>query len=149
VAPELVIPWVFRFIHIGCVALFIGGVAYARQVLGPTLNSLPEDVRKQTAATTQIRWRTTLYVLLGLIVASGLYNFFAGSKHGQSYQIWFGIKMLFVAHILASAVLWAISPYGDIEIGGKRKNRLLSITVSGLIVIGISAYLRSLTLRGL
>jgi hypothetical protein len=149
VAPELFIHWLFRFIHIGSIVLFLGGVVYARQVLLPTLNSLPEDLRRQTAAATQTRWRTTLYLLLGLIVASGLYNFFAGPKHGQTYQIWFGIKMLFVAHILATAILWAASAYGDIAVDGKRKNRLLSMTVSGLIVVGISAYLRSLTLRGL
>jgi hypothetical protein len=57
--------------------------------------------------------------------------------------------MLLVLHILASAILWATSPYGDVEIGGKSRRRLLSITISGIIVVAISAYLRSLTLRGL
>lgn len=147
--PDLLLHWLSRFLHIGSVVLFLGGIAYAKQVLLPTLNGLPDHLRRETAASTQTRWRATLYVLLVLIVASGLYNFFAGPKHGQSYQIWFGIKMLFVAHILASAILWAASPYGDTEIAGKGKHRSLSITISGLIVVGISAYLRSLTLRGL
>ena len=149
VTTDLFLHWLFRFIHIGSIVLFLGGVVYARQVVLPTLNGLPEDLRKQSAAATQSRWRTTLYVLLALIVGSGLYNFLAGPKHGETYQIWFGVKMLFVAHILASAILWAASPYGDTEVDGKRKNRLLSISISGLIVIGISGYLRSLTLRGL
>jgi predicted exporter len=140
-----------RFIHIGSVILLLGGVVYARQVLVPVLNTLPEDLRMQAAAGTQLRYRTTLYVLLVLIVISGLYNFFsyAGPKHGQTYQIWFGIKMLLVAHILSSAILWATAPYGDITVGGKSKHRLMSIAISGIIVVFISAYLRSLTQRGL
>lgn len=139
----------FRFIHIASVILLLGGVVYARQALLPTLNALPEDIRKRAARDAQERYRTTLFVLLILIVGSGLYNFFTGPKHGQSYQIWFGIKMLLVAHILASAMLWATSPYGDVTVDGRSKRRLLSITVSGLIVVFISAYLRSLTQRGL
>ena len=149
--PDFLLHLLARFIHIASGIVFLGGVIYARQVLVPVLNTLPEDIRMQSAAGTQIRYRTTLYVLLGLIVISGLYNFltYAGPKHGQAYQIWFGIKMLLVAHILATAILWATSPYGDITVAGKSKRRLLSLTISGLIVALISAYLRSLTLSGL
>jgi hypothetical protein len=140
-----------RFIHIFSVILFLGGVVYSRHVLGPLLNGLPEDLRMLAAAGAQLRHRKALYTLLGLIVLSGFYNFltYAGPKHTQSYQIFFGIKMLLVAHLLSSAILWATSPYGDITIAGKGKHRLLSITIVGFIVVLISAYLRSLTLQGL
>ncbi len=148
---DLVLHILFRYLHIGSVILFLGGVVYARQVLAPVLNVLPEDLRMQAAAGAQLRYRATLYTLLGVIVVSGLYNFlsFEGPKHGQTYQIWFGIKILFVAHILASAILWATSPYGDVAVAGKSKRRLTGIAISGLIVVLISAYLRSLSLRGL
>ncbi|HEY6987362.1 MAG TPA: hypothetical protein VH369_03195, partial [Bryobacteraceae bacterium] len=63
--------------------------------------------------------------------------------------IWFGIKILLVLHILTSAILWATSPYGDVAVAGKSKRRLSSIAISGLIVVLISAYLRSLSQRGL
>jgi len=151
VTPDFFLHLLSRFIHIASVIVFLGGVVYARQVLVPVLNTLPEDVRMQSAAGTQIRYRNTLFVLLILIVVSGLYNFlsYAGPKHGQAYQIWFGIKMLFVAHILASAILWATSPYGDVTVAGKGKRRLFSMALSGLIVVLISDYLRSLTLSGL
>lgn len=149
--PDFLVHLLSRFIHISSVIVFLGGVIYARQVLVPVLNVLPEDIRMQSAAGTQMRYRTTLFVLLALIVLSGLYNFltFAGPKHGQAYQIWFGIKMLLVAHIAATGILWATSPYGDVTVAGKSKHRLTSIAISGFIIVLISAYLRSLTLSGL
>jgi uncharacterized membrane protein len=149
VALDLFLRLLFRFIHIVSVILLLGGVVYARQVLVPTLNDLPEEMRKRAARETQERYRTTLFTLLFLIVGSGLYNFLTGPKHGETYQIWFGIKMLLVAHIAATAILWAISPYGDVIADGRGKRRLASIGISGILVVLISAYLRSLTQRGL
>lgn len=140
---------VFRFIHIFSVIMFLGGVIYARQVLVPTLNSLPEDLRLQTASSIQKKYRATLFTLLVLIVASGFYNLIVAPKHTYTYQIWFGIKILLVLHILSAAIIWGISPYGDVNVGGKGKRRLLSIAISGIIVVFISAHLRSLTLQGL
>lgn len=149
--PDLLIRLLSRFIHIWCVIVILGGVVYSRLVLVPVLNTLPEDVRMQSAAGAQLKFRTPLFILLALVVLSGLYNFFAytGPRHGQAYQIWFGIKMLLVAHILATAILWSTSPYGDARVGDKSKRRLLSLTISGAIVVLISAYLRFLTLSGL
>lgn len=148
-ASDLFLHLLFRFLHIASVILLLGGAVYARQVLVPTLNALPDDVRKRAARDAQRRYRTTLFTLLILIVGSGLYNFLTGPKHGQTYQIWFGIKMLLVAHIVSAALLWATSPYGDMTIDDRSKRRLWSVAVAGLIVVFISAYLRSLTQRGL
>lgn len=139
----------FRFIHISSVIALLGGIVYARQVLVPTLNSLPEEVRLEAAGRAQRKYRSTLYTLLILIVGSGLYNLLGGPKHSYTYQVWFGIKMLLVAHIISAAILWVTSPYGDVTVAGKSKHRLVSIAISGLIVVLISAYLRSLTQRGL
>jgi uncharacterized membrane protein len=141
--------WLSRFIHIGSVVLFIGATFYARQVLVPVLNALPESTRMSSAAGAQLRFRAILWTLLVLIVGSGIYNFFVGPAHTPVYHAWFGVKMLLVAHILATAILWGTSPYGDIALAGKGKHRLASVTISGVLVIAISAYLRSLTQEGL
>ena len=147
--PDLVFHVLFRFVHISSVVALLGGVVYARQVLVPTLNSLPEEIRVEAATRSQARYKTTVFTLLVLIVGSGLYNLLGGPKHSYAYQLWFGIKMLLVAHIAAAATLWAMSPHGDIEIAGKSKHRLLSIAISGLVVVLISAYLRWLSQHGL
>jgi hypothetical protein len=88
--------------------------------------------------------------MLILVVASGLYNLLGPSAphHGKQWQIWFGIKMLAVLHFLATAILWATSPYGDIQTEGKSKRRLTGLTISGLIAIFIADYLRYLTAQG-
>jgi hypothetical protein len=140
-----------RFIHISSVILFVGGVVYARQIVFPLLDSMPQDLQIQSGARVQSRYRSTLFTLLTLIILSGLYNFltFNGPKHSSSWQMWFGIKMLLVLHLLATGILWATSGYSDIAASAKSKKRLTSMAISGLIVVLISAYLRSLTQRGL
>jgi uncharacterized membrane protein len=149
VTPDLVYHLLFRFIHISSAIALLGGIVYARQVLVPTLNALPEDVRLEAAGRAQRKYRSTLFSLLVLIVGSGFYNLLGGPKHTYAYQMWFGIKMLLVAHIFSAAILWATSPYGDVRVAGKSKHRLVSVAISGLIVVLISAYLRSLTQQGL
>lgn len=139
----------FRFIHIGSVVLLLGGMVYAKMVLVPTLNSLPEDLRSPAASRAQVTYRSVLYALLVLIVGSGIYNLLSGPKHSYEYQIWFGVKMLLAAHFIATAILWVTSPYGDVSVARKSKHRLLSASISGLAIVLVAAYLRSLTQRGL
>ncbi|HEX4809200.1 MAG TPA: hypothetical protein VH325_09735 [Bryobacteraceae bacterium] len=143
---DFVLPVLMRFIHIGSVILFLGGVVYARQVLGPLFASLPETFRESSANAARMRYRSTLFTLLCLIVLSGLYNLLvAAPKHTGAWQMWFGVKMLLVLHILTAAILWATKPYA----AGKSDRRLLGIVISGFLVVLISAYLRWLTQHGL
>jgi hypothetical protein len=136
-----------RFIHIICAIFLLGGCFYARRVLTPVLNVLPEDRRMQAAAGAQLRFRTILFGIIGFSLLSGIYNFLQ-TPHSRVYHIAFGIKMLLVLHIYATSVLWATSPYGDVNFAGKGKHRLLSITIAGVLVVLISAYLRSLSTPG-
>ena len=101
----------------------------------------------QAAAGAQLRYRTTLFTLVAVSLLSGVYNFLQ-VPHSHLYQIAFGFKMLAVLHIYATVVLWATSPYGDVNFAGKNKHRLLSISIAGVILVLISAYLRSLSMPG-
>jgi hypothetical protein len=115
------------------------------------LNALPPAERAAAAKDAQSRFRTILFTLLVLVVLSGLYNGFGPSAphHSSQWHMWFGIKMLFVLHILAAAILWAVSPYGDVAVEGKGKRRLIGLVITGFIAILIADYLRYLTTHGL
>jgi hypothetical protein len=138
-----------RFLHIGSIVVLIGSAAYGALVLNPVLNALPEDARAAASANAQSRFRNVVYLLLLFVVASGLYNLLTGPKHTPTWQMVFGVKILFVLHILASAVLWAGSPHGDVAVNGKGKRRLAGLAISGLIVILLSAVLRMMTQAGM
>jgi uncharacterized membrane protein len=144
---EIILHVISRFVHILSAILILGGAFYANRVLTPVLNVLPEDQRMQAAAGSQLRYRTTLFVLVALSLLSGVYNYLS-VPHSRLYHIAFGIKMLAVLHIYATVILWATSPYGDVNFAGKNKHRLLSISIAGIIVVLISAYLRSLSMPG-
>jgi hypothetical protein len=146
VTSEFLLPVLMRFIHIGSVILFLGGTIYARQVVSPLLASLPATLQESSANAVRTRYRGTLFTLLGLIVLSGLYNFLvAAPKHTSTWQMWFGIKMLLVLHVLTTAILWATQP----SVAAKSDRRLLGIAISGFLIVFISAYLRWLTQHGL
>src|SRR5690242_20816590 len=92
---------VMRFLHIGSVAGLVGGVLYARLAATQVLNALPAAERASAAKDAQRRFRNVLFTLLVLAVASGLYNGFGPTAphHTCQWYMWFGIKMLFAAHI--------------------------------------------------
>jgi hypothetical protein len=147
VADLEIVSVLFRFIHIASAILILGGAFYAHRVLTPVLNSLPQDQRMQAAAGAQLRYRTILFSAIGLSLLSGVFNFLR-TPHSRLYHMAFGIKMLAVLHIYATAVLWGTSPYGDANISGKNRRRMLSVAIAGVVVVLISAYLRSLSMPG-
>jgi uncharacterized membrane protein len=140
-----------RFFHIGSAVGLVGGVLYAKLAATPAINLLPEAERAIAAQTVQRKFRGILFALILLIVVSGLYNGFGpgAPHHTSAWQMWFGIKMLFALHFLTAGVLWAASPYGDAAVEGKGKRRLLSLAISGFIIILIGNYLRYLSLHNL
>ncbi len=88
-------------------------------------------------------FRPLLITVLVTVLGSGMYNYLTKTSYPPTYNIWMGIKLLFVLHIAASAILYAVRGSGE----AKRNRTALSITISGLIVIGIADYLRYLSLK--
>jgi hypothetical protein len=126
----------------------VGSAVYGALVVNPVLNSLPVDQRAAASTSAQARFRAFVQVMLLFAVGSGLYNLLTGPVHTTAWHAVFGVKILLVLHILASAVMWAVSPNGDVAVAGKGKRRLAGIAISGLLVILLSAVLRIMTQRG-
>lgn len=146
--PNSLLAVVMRFLHIGSAAGLVGGILYARLAALPALSALQPADRAQAAKSAQAKFKGALFSFLGLLIISGIYNYVAGQPHGSQWQMWFGIKMLLVLHILATSIMWATSPYNDAAAEAKSKRRLAGMVISGFLAILIANYMHYLTLHG-
>jgi hypothetical protein len=116
---DAVLPLFARWLHITSVIVLVGGLFYARFVMG------------DLAA----RFRPLAYTAIGSILISGTYNLLSKPAYPPHYHAWFGIKVLLALHVFAVTVLY------------RGKLRLLTGAVStAAIIIAISAYLRWISL---
>ncbi|PYT13891.1 MAG: hypothetical protein DMG59_19035 [Acidobacteria bacterium] len=118
---SLALPLAMRWLHIASVVVLLGGVFYARMVVGDLVMS----------------FKPVAYGAMGGILVSGLYNFLSKSSFPPHYQMWFGIKILFALHIFAVMILYR---------EGKRRS-LTGVVISGALILCISAYLRWMSLK--
>ena len=119
---EVAVSVLMRAIHIFTGALLVGTALYswlsdtpiARSLKGPILASC------------------------GFIIISGGYTLMTKAVTPPGYHLWFGIKLLFVMHILAVHFMMAIQDMSE-----TKKLRLArGIALSGTVVIILSAILR-------
>jgi hypothetical protein len=120
-----------RWLHISSVVTLIGGFIFARLAVWPELSE-----------SMVARFRAILYLVLATTLASGLYNYLTKPFYPPHYHMVIGIKFLFVLHIFAVAILYTM-PNAALA---KRRRWLTGMAISGLIVVAISAVLRSMTL---
>ena len=132
-----------RWIHITSVVTLIGGFIYARFALAPALAKLPEPTRGEVGDRAVANFRPLLYTVLVTILGSGLYNYLTKASYPPHYHMWIGIKFLFVLHIFAVSILYAMPDADE----AKRNRWLKGMAISGLIVIAISAWLRWISLQ--
>lgn len=116
---DAVLPVAMRWLHIASVIVLLGGIFYARMVVGELAPG----------------FKPMAYAAIGGILASGTYNFLSKTAVSTNYQIWFGIKMLLVLHVFATTILY------------RGKQRILTgIVIAGALIIAISGYLRWISL---
>ncbi|MDP8981387.1 MAG: hypothetical protein M3O35_12445 [Acidobacteriota bacterium] len=127
-----------RWVHITSVATLIGSFICARYVVAPGIAATPE-----LGAEMARRFRGLLYTVMSAALASGLYNYLSKPVYPPHYHMWIGIKFLFVLHIFAVSILYPMQ--GATE--AKRRRWLTGMIVTGLIVIGISAWLRWISIQ--
>ncbi len=132
-----------RWVHIASVVTLIGGFIYARFVLAPAIASAVPAERNTLTAAVQRAFRPLLFTVIATVLISGIYNYATKGTYPPGYHMWMGIKLLFVLHILSSAILDSTrAPNPE-----KSSRTALWIVVTGLIAIAIANYLRYLSLR--
>jgi uncharacterized membrane protein len=120
-----------RAIHILSAISLLGGVIYARFAVYP-------DLSEQQAARSR---PLILGSVIGLL-ATGLYNLITKTSIPPGYHMIFGIKMLLALHIFAVGFLLT-KPGVD---PAKRARWMTGIVGSGVVIVLLSAYLRSISL---
>lgn len=122
-----------RWLHIASAALLVGGLAYARAVAVPALETLPDDERAEAWRRLAWRFRPLVLAMIAGLLVSGVSNLLIHRGHTQFYHMLFGIKMLLAAHVFAVSFLAVREP---------KPSRMTSAVISGLLVILLAAYLR-------
>jgi hypothetical protein len=116
-----------RWLHIASAVVLLGGVFYSRVAIGEMAQS----------------FKPWLYVAIGGILASGIYNFWSKIPVSTNYKVWFSIKMLLALHVFAAAILYRGEAHSEGVVRVKRKRRSLTgIVIAGALILAISGYLR-------
>ena len=116
---EAVLPIAMRWMHLASVIVLVGGIFYARAVVGDLAQG----------------FKPVAYTAIGGILVSGIYNFVSKTAVSTNYQVWFGIKMLLVLHVFTTTIIY------------RGKTRLLTgIVVAGALIVAISGYLKWISL---
>jgi len=123
---DLVLGVLVRWLHIAPVVILIGGIFYARYFARSFAPGFRPWVWGSTAA----------------ILCSGIYNLLTKEGLPPMYHMWFGIKMLLVLHIVVVGLLITTNAVDD----AKRLRLMSGVTISGLVVFLLSAYLRWISL---
>jgi hypothetical protein len=116
-----------RWLHLASVIVLVGGIFYARVIVGDMAAG----------------FKPLAYVAIGAILVSGFYNFLSKGTVPANYQMWFGIKVLLALHVFAVTILYK-GP-GESPVNKKRRMLTGAVISSGLIV-AIAGYLRWITL---
>src|SRR5580704_9173305 len=87
---DAILPIAMRWLHLASVIVLVGGIFYARMVVGDMTGG----------------FKPLAYMAIGGILVSGLYNFLSKQHLSANYQMWFGIKVLLALHVFAMTIVY-------------------------------------------
>jgi len=140
----------FRWIHVLSAVVAVGGVLFQRVVLMPSVRSSSLDDASRTRLHEEVtrRWKGILMACIGLLLVSGLYNFFTISlqkaERVPAYHGLFGVKVLaaLVVFFVGSALVGRAAAFEGMR---RARGRWLGIAaLLGVLVILISGVLKNL-----
>ncbi len=135
-----------RVLHIASTCTSLGGLFYARMVLWPSLDSLPENLRNNFLKTAIRYFATIKWTGVGIVTITGLIQWYFIWPHvldKKLYIIYFFIKMVGAVGLFSITFLLAL-PNSSLK--GFQKNRAfwsgLNI-ICGLTILVGAALMRS------
>lgn len=139
----------FRWVHILSAVVAVGGTVFLRLILLPAARRvLDPDALERLRKATVARWRVAVFACIGLLLASGMYNFLVviGPKGRASpaYHPLFGIKLVLAGavFVIASGLVGRHQAFEPMR--RKSGGWLLINVILATIVILISGVLRNL-----
>ncbi len=108
--PDLILPLLMRWTHIGSAIVAVGGSVFLFFVMRPALSgALNAESRADFESRIMKRWKLLFHPLILLFLVSGFYNFFvvtAPVHKGQGeYHMLFGIKFLLALVMFGSGII--------------------------------------------
>jgi uncharacterized membrane protein len=129
-----------RWLHIASAVFLVGSALFGRFVLAPAADALDSASRADFDNRVAARFRTLVNVAMLLAVVSGLYNFLAKDSYPPGYHMAFGIKMLLTLHVFAVSAMLGKTGLDP----AKRSRMTAGVAISGLAILALGAWLRSL-----
>lgn len=134
-----------RWIHIGTVITLVGGTAFVRFVLLPSMESLEESAKTKLHDAVASRWKRIVHIGIVLILFSGLYNYvrLAAVHRGDSvYHAVLGVKILLALAVffLASVLVGRSAAFEAL-----RRNRRvwLGVVVTlAAVIVALSGFVK-------
>ena len=130
---------VMRFLHIVSVVTLLGGFIAWRLAMIPATAPLGDDMRTRIGNAIAAAWRPVFFTAVGGILLSGIYNYMNKTGMPPAWHAVIGVKFLLVLHVFAVGFL-VTGPNN-----AKRSRQLTGIVISGVVIVALSAVLRSLS----
>jgi hypothetical protein len=124
-----------RWLHITSMATLVGGMIFGRLVMTGATSTISPESREALGDKAAALYRPLVITAICGSILSGIYKFLLTTGHSPTYHALFGVKMLLVLHVYAAAIL-SVQPHNR-----KRARLMLSVVISGLIIVFISAWL--------
>lgn len=132
-----------QWLHITAAVVGVGGIAFMRLILIPSLGQLEPPARQRLLESVLPKFRLTVWTVIGVLIGSGLYNLATSDHLGDPRYL----RALEIK-ILLAVILFAISfgttlPFPALAGMQKQRSRWLAVNlVLGIIILLFSAYLR-------
>ena len=128
-----------RFLHIVSVVTLLGGFIAWRLAMIPAIGPLGDDMRTKLGNAVASAWRPVFFTAVGGALVSGIYNYMNKTGMPPAWHAVIGVKFLLVLHVFAVGFL-VTGPNN-----AKRSRQLTGLTISGVVIVALSAVLRWLS----